>query len=219
MAWGGPEEQAKERDTGNPNAKNWHDEALKVVETTMEEYWIAHKALVDSGRAPANTIDNDSTVLTVKTMESEYDRHRRMLVQQAVYEHNAGWAAELRRYLKDMPDNVSKETDIVQWWVVSLSNMFQHTFYLISHRDIHLYILPLRESQWTFVPYQHLQSHVNDCFQQAQRLQQIAAQDLVQTNSSNSRSSSICGEIPLRIGLLPTLPLHRKSHWRNSKSC
>ncbi|KAG1719713.1 hypothetical protein EDB19DRAFT_1647826, partial [Suillus lakei] len=40
MAWGGPEEQAKERDAGNPNAKNWHDKALKVVETTMEEYWI-----------------------------------------------------------------------------------------------------------------------------------------------------------------------------------
>ncbi|KAG1894177.1 uncharacterized protein F5891DRAFT_961987 [Suillus fuscotomentosus] len=145
MAWGGPEEQAKERATGNPNAKNWHGEALKVVETTMEEYWTTHKALVDSGCATANTIDDNSTVSTVETMESEYDRHRHMLVQQAVHEHNTGWAAELRRYLKDMPDNVSKETDIVQWWAVSLSNMFQHTFYLISHRDIHLSILPLQE--------------------------------------------------------------------------
>ncbi|KAG2143677.1 hypothetical protein DEU56DRAFT_733023, partial [Suillus clintonianus] len=110
MAWGGPEEQAKEQAAGNPNTKNWHDEALKVVKTTMEEYWTAHKALVDSGCATANTIDDDSTVSTVKTMESEYDHHRCMLVQQAVYKHNAGWAAELRCYLKDMLDNVSKET-------------------------------------------------------------------------------------------------------------
>lgn len=124
MAWGGPEEQAKERAAGNPNTKDWYDKALKVVEQTMEEYWTLHKALVDSGCATTNTIDDDSTVSTVKTMESEYDRHRRILVQQAVYEHNAGWAAELRRYLKDMLEDVSKETDIVQWWSVSLYNMF-----------------------------------------------------------------------------------------------
>ncbi|KAG2336524.1 hypothetical protein BDR05DRAFT_1005777 [Suillus weaverae] len=54
MAWGGPEEQAKERAAGNPNTKNWHDEALKT----------AHKALVDSGHATANTIDDDSTVIS-----------------------------------------------------------------------------------------------------------------------------------------------------------
>ncbi|OAX34207.1 hypothetical protein K503DRAFT_645125, partial [Rhizopogon vinicolor AM-OR11-026] len=36
MSWGSPEEQAKER---NQNAKDWHDEALKVVEKMMEEYW------------------------------------------------------------------------------------------------------------------------------------------------------------------------------------
>jgi hypothetical protein len=32
MSWGGAEEQTKERDKGNPDAKNWQDEALKVVE-------------------------------------------------------------------------------------------------------------------------------------------------------------------------------------------
>ncbi|KAG1728190.1 uncharacterized protein EDB91DRAFT_1060754, partial [Suillus paluster] len=38
MAWGGPEEQAREHAAGNQNAKDWHDEALKVVEKTMKEY-------------------------------------------------------------------------------------------------------------------------------------------------------------------------------------
>lgn len=39
MTWGGAEEQAKERASGNLDAKNWQDEALKIVEnyvrTTM----------------------------------------------------------------------------------------------------------------------------------------------------------------------------------------
>ncbi|KAF9228572.1 hypothetical protein BS17DRAFT_655048, partial [Gyrodon lividus] len=39
MAWGGPEEQRKEQAAGNPNAKDWHDEALKTLEKTVEEYW------------------------------------------------------------------------------------------------------------------------------------------------------------------------------------
>ena len=33
--WGGAEEQAEERAAGHLNAKNWHDEALKVVEDTV----------------------------------------------------------------------------------------------------------------------------------------------------------------------------------------
>ncbi|KAG0692014.1 hypothetical protein DFH29DRAFT_789975, partial [Suillus ampliporus] len=38
MQWGGPEEQAAEHAAGNPNAVDWCDEALKVVESTMAEY-------------------------------------------------------------------------------------------------------------------------------------------------------------------------------------
>ena len=47
---------------------------------------------------------------------SEFDQHRRTLVTAA--EEDDGWATELRRYLKDMPANVSKETDIIRWWQV-----------------------------------------------------------------------------------------------------
>jgi hypothetical protein len=35
LSWGGAEEQIKERAEGNRNAKNWQDEALKVVEKTV----------------------------------------------------------------------------------------------------------------------------------------------------------------------------------------
>ena len=45
MAWGGAKEQAKEITEGNQNAKNWHDETLQVVESTMQEYWQEWKML------------------------------------------------------------------------------------------------------------------------------------------------------------------------------
>jgi hypothetical protein len=35
LSWGSAEEQAMERLGGNPNAKNWQDEALKIVEKTV----------------------------------------------------------------------------------------------------------------------------------------------------------------------------------------
>ncbi|KAH8985848.1 hypothetical protein EDB86DRAFT_2809925, partial [Lactarius hatsudake] len=35
LAWGGPEEQATEIAAGNPHAKDWQDEAKKIVENTV----------------------------------------------------------------------------------------------------------------------------------------------------------------------------------------
>jgi hypothetical protein len=108
MQWGGPEEQAREYAAGNPNAVDWHDEALKVVENTMEEY---SKHSSPSAAITPIPLYMD---LDTPTVDSDYDRHHRMLVDQATREHNAGWRAELRRYLNDMPDNVSKDTDIIE---------------------------------------------------------------------------------------------------------
>ena len=31
-----------------------------------------------------------------------------------------GWAAKLHCYLMELPDNVSKDMDVVSWWLVSL---------------------------------------------------------------------------------------------------
>jgi len=35
MAWGGAKEQAEEIEVGNEDAKNWQDEAQKILETTV----------------------------------------------------------------------------------------------------------------------------------------------------------------------------------------
>jgi SNF2 family DNA or RNA helicase len=50
-----------------------------------------------------------------KALISEYDRYRQTLVDM---DDDEGWASELRRYLKDRPADVLKETDIVKWWQV-----------------------------------------------------------------------------------------------------
>ena len=40
LAWGGEEEQqAAERDAGNPQAKNWQDEAKKIVEKEVSNFF------------------------------------------------------------------------------------------------------------------------------------------------------------------------------------
>lgn len=78
----------------------------------MREYW--KSGLRTSGPTPGTTptgispaTPHDGSIL------SEYDRHRLSLITQDTEE---GWQSELRRYLKDMPADVSRDTDIVTWW-------------------------------------------------------------------------------------------------------
>lgn len=61
------------------------------------------------------TTDSDDATNKSKALVSEYDRYRNSLMD---LDDNGGWASELRRYLRDRPVEVSKETDIVQWWQV-----------------------------------------------------------------------------------------------------
>ena len=123
MTWGGRKEQERKRTAGNLNAKDWHDEALKVVETTMEDYWKTRPSSITTTHSLATALVASTSTTpsrdTTTTTESAFDRHRRLLLEQATLDHDVGWAAELRRYLKDVPD-VSKSTDIVDWWSVSV---------------------------------------------------------------------------------------------------
>jgi hypothetical protein len=69
-------------------------------------------------RRPQRQAANPSTADNAgaeKALISEYDRYHQTLVEM---DDDEGWASELRRYLKDRPADVSKETDIVQWWQV-----------------------------------------------------------------------------------------------------
>ena len=76
MAWGGPKEMKKELEAGNALAKDWHDEALKALEKTMEAYWEElEKQQPTASNALASPPDDD------ETLESEFDHYHRNLVQ------------------------------------------------------------------------------------------------------------------------------------------
>jgi hypothetical protein len=78
----------------------------------MEQYWKTrlNTASTAHDQSPAVTADR-----TEESITSEFDRHRLTLVSQ---EQDGGWEAEIRRYLKDLPADVTKDSDIVEWWQV-----------------------------------------------------------------------------------------------------
>jgi hypothetical protein len=57
---------------------------------------------------------------------SEYDKFCRSRLNQ---DNNEGWASELCHYLKDVPTDVIKETDIIMWWQVHCDNLFVNLHY------------------------------------------------------------------------------------------
>jgi hypothetical protein len=59
---------------------------------------------------------------------SEFDRHRKTLLSSDAEE---GWASELRRYLGTVPDDVTKDTDLVLWWQVRHFT-FLYTVYTLT---------------------------------------------------------------------------------------
>ncbi len=76
MAWGGAKEEKRECKAGNLDAKDWHDEALQIVQQTMEEYRNQQvKDGNDAGKIPtARQVGNRHQ------LESEYDHHHRQLL-------------------------------------------------------------------------------------------------------------------------------------------
>jgi len=87
----------------------------------MEQYWTT-RPTADSSTSTRSTPEimpmDDVSIL------SEYDRHRlKMLSTQA---EDEGWQAELCRYLRDLPSNVKKDTDIVEWWQVCSPDMYRN---------------------------------------------------------------------------------------------
>lgn len=119
MAWGGEEEQAREQSAGNQHAKNWYDEAMKIVEDTVSHYWNdAHR---EAAPAPSQPVSPDGS--TTCMLGDEYERHRRALMENVAKQSagTLGWHAELRRYLTIIEVDVKKDMDILAWWAVSTS--------------------------------------------------------------------------------------------------
>lgn len=128
-AWGGEKEQLEEILDGNIDAKNWQDEAQQIVERTVSLFYIFTYYLSDRfswqmrrywaarPRAPVKPTPQiePASNNTTKGQMSDFDYHRKTLLQR---EDQEGYQAELRRYLNDIPADVTKDTDIVKYWQV-----------------------------------------------------------------------------------------------------
>jgi hypothetical protein len=85
----------------------------------MEQYWKTRPTapLVVPTEDPNNLVQASHGSLL-----SEFDRHRLALLSSQ--DEDEGWQSEMRRYLKDLPADVTKDTDIVKWWqVCAMSNV------------------------------------------------------------------------------------------------
>lgn len=79
----------------------------------MERYW---KACLTTPTTPIESTDN-ITKPDNESILSEFDRHCLTLLS-ANQVQDEGWELEMRQYLKDLPPNVTKDADIVEWWQV-----------------------------------------------------------------------------------------------------
>jgi hypothetical protein len=80
----------------------------------MAEYWRTKPQRLDQPSDPTRPhLDHDHE----QPFMSEYDRHRLALLSQSVNEED--WQLELHRYLQDVPADVTRDTNIVDWWSVS----------------------------------------------------------------------------------------------------
>lgn len=82
----------------------------------MEKYWKKKQQSAPPTTDNARTTSGDAGSASLL---SDYDRYRLTLLSTKQRSHE-GWQAELRRYEKDMPEDVSPDTDIIEWWQVCL---------------------------------------------------------------------------------------------------
>ena len=81
----------------------------------MEKYWKKKK----QSAPPTDNARTTSGDAGSASLLSDYDRYRLTLLS-TTQRSREGWQAELRRYEKDMPEDVSPDTDIIEWWQVRL---------------------------------------------------------------------------------------------------
>jgi hypothetical protein len=181
MAWGGAKEQQEEIAKGNLEAKDWQAEARKVVEDMMESYH-------STNRPPTPTPTSTPAPPDSNASDDEYDRLRRGLLAKAI--QNEGWRSELRRYLDDMPSEVTKDTDVVEWWSVSTSQSFfliELLMIITTHRSMRRCTLPSPRLPSTCFPPKRRPFLANGFSQVARRSQSLGVLNLVPISSNNCR--------------------------------
>jgi hypothetical protein len=103
----------------------------------MEQYW-ERKLLT-----PSTCTEPAEVATSSKKRVSQFELHWQLLAAQGSSEE--GWVAELQRYLAVLNDDVTKDTDVVAWWLVRahpfnlffLLNVFTEEPVCLSHPCLH----------------------------------------------------------------------------------
>jgi hypothetical protein len=80
----------------------------------MEKYYNHRQPCLPAAASLIPENESPSAAKT-RTLLSDYDRYRQTLIDK---DDDEGWPSELRRYKNSHPVDVTKDTDIVQWWQV-----------------------------------------------------------------------------------------------------
>lgn len=95
----------------------------------MDKYWNLQPSARERSTTPS-TPTNEVPSFKASII-SNYDWYHQILL---MAEENEGWASELWHSLKDMPVDVTKETDIVEWWQVCLFSLIKQIWSNMSNR-------------------------------------------------------------------------------------
>lgn len=93
----------------------------------MERYWLSRPR-----PRTRHVKKNTDHVVRQDSFTSEYDQHRRNLISEQV---DIGWQSELRLYLKDVPEDVDADTDIIAWWPVRTFSRFIFFYFQTLNSD------------------------------------------------------------------------------------
>jgi len=89
---------------------------MTIIGCKVAEYWNNHPWATRANDLNGSPYPTGSLQEGSESLLSKYDQHCLMLNSEEV---DKEWAAELRCYLKEVPADVTWETDIVKWWLVS----------------------------------------------------------------------------------------------------
>lgn len=114
--------------------------SLAIKYEQMAQYYENRPSAIPFAQTSPNLTDSENLNATQQApVLSDYDVHHETLINDDMEE---GWASELRRYLGRMERNVTKETDLVEWWQVR--DLVLTLIYIpntITHRTMHSYFL------------------------------------------------------------------------------
>ncbi|KZT31579.1 hATC-domain-containing protein, partial [Sistotremastrum suecicum HHB10207 ss-3] len=108
--WGGAEEQAAEIANGNASAKNWVEEAERIIKNATN----AAESSLPPSSSPPPTSDSMDVDLDDLDDDDYYDHQRRQEMLHA--QDGEDWELEYATYSKDLARDVERDTDLVKWW-------------------------------------------------------------------------------------------------------